>query len=203
MYGESDVYIYPTEVWQYIQENRDYIRDNNVIIAENLRDGVEITLETDQVGSAVIAAYIDDKLVETERVVSYEDAANACRKYYANFLIPKHADYKQEEEIPELDPSIDDEIEMRERELGNTFMDFLDVVLFDEDLHIMSEEYDELLDEILALISSYGHDVYRPCYLEEDDGTTTFTEYPYGEHTAEEEAEEIETTPGDRVEIHP
>ena len=174
-YGEDvSVYVYPTELWSYIRQNRKLIEENTVVIAENPTDGVEI-----QIGFngriPCILVLRDNTMVREVPVVSPDDSILTLRDVYDTYLCPssqQQEDPEEDEETAEID---DDQLCMlRRMELEDAICSFLETVLC-EDYNLATDaEIDAILEETLSVIASYGLPVYAPTIIDD-----RLVEYPY------------------------
>ena len=175
IYGDDvSVYVYPTELWTYIRNNPELIRENKVVIAENLTDGVEIQIGF-ECGVPCIRVFRDDFLVREVPVVSLDDSIITLRSVYSTYLIPpspQQEDPEEDEETAEID---DEQLCMLRRiELEDAICSFMETVLCEDYNLVSDEEIDAILEETLSVIASYGLPVYAPTIIDDE-----LVEYPY------------------------
>ena len=196
-YGDAEIYVYPAELWSYITEHRDFVESHIVVIAEDFDTGIEVALETDLSSRLMLSVMRDGKEEESKRITAKEDAMTTCRDYYARYFKPAQDTQDADEED---DDYLQMEIDQREGILCSALEDFVDLAADQScDFTLSEDDMQMMLDDVLTIIADYGVPVYRPFFIECEDGTTEFVEYPY--NTAEETADNNETTPDDRVEI--
>lgn len=175
IYGDDvSVYVYPTELWTYIRNNPELIRENKVVIAENPADGVEIQVGFDA-DIPYILVFQDEALVRKEPLVSLEDSIITLRVIYSTYLIPpspQQEDPEEDEETAEID---DEQLCMLRRiELEDAICSFMETVLCEDYNLVSDEEIDAILEETLSVIASYGLPVYAPTIIDDE-----LVEYPY------------------------
>lgn len=182
MYAEADVYVYPTELWSFIRENASSLKTTNYIIAEYPRYDVEILL-TQNEDVPEIYAMIDGKMTDSSKLLhTKEDAIIECRRFYGLYLkAPASTKADQNDDVAVLFDQSDREKEVTDRddELFVAMTDFLNVVIGDEAFDLEDQEVEAVLDDVLAVISADGYDVYRPCFFTGEDGSEYYEEFPY------------------------
>lgn len=186
MYGIAEIYVYPMELWDYVHKNVDLIRENNVVIAEEPKSGIEIRVAFQRDDVPHIQVFLNGGSVRSEPIVSEDDAIITCRKIYSVYLgtsfastLPKHTaddeDGETETETEEEEEEDQEElIENRRIELEDAFTKFLDAVLCEEANMVGDNEFDEMLEEALQMVSDFGFSVYMPTMVNGE-----FEEYPY------------------------
>ena len=187
MTGKSDIYVYPEDIWDYITRHRSQLERSIVIVAEDDAYGVEIALEL-RGKTPVLVVYIDDREFESDFLTARSQTEEYAREMYDSYLrgySAQDSDADSSDEDEE-DSYLDKEIAERDEELRDAFDAFLEAVLGDAFPMIKADDADEMMDEVLALLSALGCEVYRPCFLDAGDGTEVFVEYPYSETTPEE-----------------
>jgi len=189
MYGIAEIYVYPMELWDYVRKNVDLIRENNVVIAEEPKSGIEIRVAFGRDDIPYVQVFLNGGSVRSEPIVSENDAIITCRKIYSVYLgtsftntlpsVTASAATEDEEEDEvgiEEDEEEDQEeiIENRRIELEDAFTKFLDTVLYEEANLVGDSEFDEMLEEVLQMVSDFGFSVYMPTMVNGE-----FEEYPY------------------------
>ena len=168
-----EIYVWPAELWNFYRAHMDELDNKYFVIAENKVTGREVILHTDSSKDSLghIAVYDGDVLRYDEPFSGFDDAMITCRKVYGTYMVEA-----EEEESDDIDDMYcQDEIDRRETELYDALCDFMEIA---GSCVVSDDDADELLDEVLALVSSYGYPVYRPM-IEEVEGRKVFTEYPY------------------------
>lgn len=75
-----------------------------------------------------------------------------------------------------------EEIEEREDEIDDLFNDFLGEIIFDgvPEEYFMPEEIAEMRDDVIEMLAlKYGVPVYRPVFIQDDNGDFMYVEHPY------------------------
>lgn len=203
---EGEIFVTPEEMWSYFQEKKDVLQSGNMIgIASNELAGIEVFLECDN-GHPLFSVYIDDEFEYSEMAMDEVDCRYTVGRIYDDYIrnyirnyIGKELDEivedVEEEEIPASTATIEDEIYERDVELDDALIDFLNVVLEKSTYSFLSfsdDELQDMKDHFLEYIArKYDIDIYRPMYLEGENGTEEFFEYPYGEISYEDEGNPI------------
>ena len=178
-----------SDVWDYFMEHKSELANSLTMIAENHEYGIGIFLTEDD-DLPLIMVTADDEEIEEEAIVSRRDCESTVGEIYdkylskdvVNILIDESVDYTEAEELETIDE--------REMELDDAIYGCLMAIapnLFD-----IADDPDELCEDLKDHICEYlytqhGISVYRPMYLETEDGTDEFTEFPYPEMELEEE----------------
>ena len=190
MYGDAEIYLYPGELWDYIEENIEELRNVILTIAEDTTKDIEINIE---IGSKAdkdeisMTVYDGGKEIDREVLLNKYDATEACRYFYKLYFtdivdVDEDQPEKDQEEEPDVTPPeswLEDRIDEREVILNDALTDFVDIVSDYEVLPDLGTVWDDMLDDILSIISDYGIPVYRPCYMDDGNGGEVFVEYPY------------------------
>lgn len=176
-----DIILEPSEVWDYFQRNAGKLQSSYHLIASNDEYGAEIYISADSYGEAQIIAELDGDRMETTVVSNAEECEKVCHSVYDDYLTPSAVSTATQTE----DEGIDREdgefyIEKREQELDDATYDFLMVALdgeYQEDMDTIIETAKERFLEFIAREMKLP--VFRPMYLEDEDGEEFFSEYPY------------------------
>lgn len=180
----------PQEVWDIFDAD---LASAEILIAENPETGVEIfvTHQDKDPMRPSIRVLIDNALLYAEDCISQNDCTQTVRKFYYEYLDPgrliDHLEFGCDDEDDEdlySQHMKDLEIEEREDDLNMLFDDFLEDVL-SVPLSDLVDDPDKVRDDVKEhmleyLYRKWGVSVYRPMWLEEDDGTEFFEEHPYG-----------------------
>lgn len=169
------VYVTPSEAWQFFEESEgmEFITQT---LAEDFDAGVEIAMVS-HYGQPNVMVLIDGEPFVEDVCCDAQDLRETLENYYDEYLSGDDVD-----EL-ELDPLTDEEFEImaREEELSAAFYDLLDVILGrKEEGHLngaLCEELKDLVCEHLAKEHSLA--IYRPMFLEDENGEEFFEEYPY------------------------
>lgn len=204
-----EVYLKADEVWRFFQRNRERLKAEQVLVAENTDTKYEIYL-TDFAGLPQLRVFRGNIELHTESCIDKDDTDYVAKWLYVKYLFPLSANTSkqygqnstttetQKKEEPKKDDSgkggaakaIEDIISEREDELARATEDFLEVVL--EYYGAIEDFYGEgLIEEILdsvcqQLANEWGISVRRPFCFEDDDGQSVCVEYPYLDVDCEE-----------------
>lgn len=167
------------EVWGYFQQNKDELRNNAHVIAENDEFGVEITI-AEEFGFPYIVVTADGYQYTEEYPASKSDCSAIVRELYDTYLTERF--FVEEEEETRFDQ--EDSISERELELDEAIMCLLEVIL-EEDPAMLGANADTICDDIKEhileyLARKYALPIRRPMVLEDaDTGEEFLSEYPY------------------------
>ena len=175
----------PSQVWSYIQNNREELKKEMVEIASNDEYGVVVYVTIDDcIPTVVVQA--DDIEVYSEGIVSPTDCESTVTKIYDDYLTGRITEIiasMEEEGLDNADLDREIMIEDREAELDDAFYALLATVCDSDDYVELSFD-DEMMDDIKEHVLEYIHrkwgvDIRRPMFLEDEDGDEFFEEYPY------------------------
>lgn len=176
------IYIQPADVWEYYQEHEKELCSSMKIIAERNDFGVEIFLTQTSCLPCVMVT-IDNEEATAEVVRNEKECAEIVSEFYDEYLsddflselISDSDDYTIPEQL--------DLIDEREAELDEAVYMLLDTFIqitqFDGNADDLCDDIKEHLCEYL--FREHNISVYRPMYLECEDGTDEFSEFPYDE----------------------
>lgn len=164
------------EVWGHFQENKDPALYE--LIAEEPEYGIEIWL-INNYGFPEFIVTADDIEICDEQVFDQMECEEIVSLLYNDYLTSNviSAVNNTHDEPERLSP--EEEIELREDDLDDAFYKLMDV-LADRDEHYSDNIIEDLKEHVLEyLYREHGISVYRPMYLEDEDGEEFFEEYPY------------------------
>lgn len=179
----------PSDVWDYFNEHIDELFGSMKMIADNSQYGIEIYLtETGNLPTIMVSA--DGEEIEEESCVSANDCVKTVQDFYDKYLSDGVVGILMGEDG---DKTMSEELELideREAEIDDAMYMLLDTLV--SNLFDFVEEPDELCEELKDhiceyLYQKYDISVYRPMYLECEDGTEEFAEYPYPEMELDED----------------
>lgn len=183
------IIIEDSDVWDYFNEHKEELCSSTKMIADNQEYGIEIFL-TEYNDFPMIMVTADDKSIDEEVTVSVNDCTHTVKEIYDKYLsnevisilIGENEEYTDAEKleiIDEREAEIDDAIYVCLAELVPNLFDITDNP---------DEFYEDMKDHICEyLYLKHGISVYRPMYLESEDGTDEFVEFPYPEMELEED----------------
>lgn len=175
------IIVQPGDVWAFF--NTDCKDGKSHVIATNDEFGVSITLYEDEDKSPVFNVMCDDIVVDTEFALNERDCLETVRRIYSAYLTSAVfetldaenesfdeavAEYEMQQEL----------IAEREDELDFVFEDFLNAIA--PGYHPDNEELEAIKDAVLVILArDFDYQIYRPMFLEDEDGVDFFEEYPY------------------------
>lgn len=184
------------DAWDYYQQNREELRDKEVVIAQNMDTKVSICL-TEANGLPMFVVYSGEgereKEEYSEGAVSESDCEHTVKELYKRYLFPIVVDTKEDETEGRFSDFDRDELEdiiyKRREIIRDALLRFLSVAVNTEDTdpdgsNFLLEYGNQLVDETLEYFLEYlgcdqGLDVYYPLLLVDEDGAEEFTAYPY------------------------
>lgn len=184
----ADINLKAGEVWKYYQSHKKDCRANMMLIASCEDFGIEIYITEEVQNRLSVIVEADDIEVYRESVYSQLDCELTVRKVYGIYLTEKALDALTVSTEPPEDERFDDEdiqdkIEDRETELQIVFENLIaDVIgkIALNDLEISDDVISDIKEHVLEYVARrHGIPVYRPMYLEDEDGKDFYEEYPY------------------------
>jgi len=179
----SKVYVEPADVWGYYINHQRELEHATKVLAERKEFGVEVWLMDDQ-GFPYVMVVADDEDLEAETILTAKDCAETVSMFYDTYLSDSYM-HDVVDEVEEYSTSdMVDMIEERESELDTAVWDMLEIIV--QNIAAVSEDPDKLCEDIKDHICEYlfkKHkiSVYRPMFLECEDGTDEFFKFPYDE----------------------
>lgn len=207
------IHVPADSVWAFAQENRSRLASELVLIAENTdtQYGVYVTIED---GHPLLAvAKGNGKIEYKEPCINEDDCGVVAKKLFVRYLFPvlvtddkyvsqDDLDEYDEDMVAEMEADRQDAIYEREDELFLAMTDFLSAVLGEDNSDEIVEMYgaevvQDLLDDVLKLLSSSGFSIYRPTFIrDEETGDEIYTEFPYDDELGfcdDEDSQDDET----------
>lgn len=182
------IIIEPGEVWEHFEEHEKELSTKAEMIATNSDYGIEICLTEDNgLPSVIVSA--DGELLDEESYWCERDCTDGVREMYDKYLSKDVIDILTGEDNEYTLSEQLEIIDERESEIDDALYDFLTALApnFFEVADNPDEICEELKDNICEyLFSQHGISVYRPMFLEDEDGTDYFTEFPYPEMELED-----------------
>lgn len=200
----TKISILPNKVWKVAVETaKTYPCFGSIAlgnIAEDNEKGVEVRMRYgDEFESDTVCIYVfhNGNVIYEKGTNSADECEKTVRdvlKKYLSYSDDEDDDDDDCEEIVELDDDeIEDVIIEREEELDQAVMDFLATVLgeafYDLDADSSGELIEDCKDHFIEYIArKYSFtEIFRPMYLEEEDGTEFYTDTPYDEMEYDDE----------------
>ena len=189
-----NVIVKPSQLWAYYKDNQADLMKSMHMVAGNQEFGVEIYLSDDE-GYPNISLHVDEMQLLENICISKNDLEYTAEEMYDTYLTNKAVDALaeiaedlKEEEVDNSDEQFD--IDVREYDLDVAVADFVNIATDDLKAHkLLSEEaIDDIKDHFLQyLYLKHGLDIYRPMFLEFEDGTEEFKTRPYPDLELEDE----------------
>lgn len=181
--GKINVLVVPESIWQYYTSHKKELKKSTKLVACNEDFDIEIHI-TDEDGVLNAMVYLSNVEVARKEITDSASANGVMTGMYQKYIFgAKDFIDSRQQEIDEADEQ--DMIGVREMELDDAIYDVLDTFCgsaFDFRYDGTQELFENLKDVICeTLYAEYGIEVYRPMYLEDDDGNKEFCLYPYAE----------------------
>lgn len=183
-----DINLKADEVWEYYQAHKEDCRTHMMMIASCKDFGIEIYITEENQNKLSVIVEADDAEVYREYAYSKLDCEITIRKIYGLYLTEKALDALTAPMEPPEDERFDDEeiqtkIENRETELQIIFENLIADVVGESalnDLEVSDDAVSDIKEHVLEYIArKHNMPVYRPMYLEDEDGKDFYEEYPY------------------------
>lgn len=180
----TNIVVEPNKVWEWVKEHSEEFSPGMRVIASNPSYGIEICIIGGTGEIPTIFVLADGEEIDEETCVSQNDCTITVKKFYDKYLSDNIVNALMSDDDSLTEEEELDKIDDRELELDDALYEFLQTLipnLFDV-INDVDELCDDLKDSICEyLYKKYGISVYRPMFLECEDGTEEFTEYPYPE----------------------
>lgn len=185
------VFVPASEAWSYFNEHKEELKISMHKIAGNEEFGVEVFI-TEAEEYPIIVVTADGEEVWSEEAVSKSDCENSLKRVYDIYLTSSVLDTLAGSDDDRLsDLEIEDTIMEREDELSSAVFEFIEAVApneFEALVDNIDEAVEDIKDHFLEYLArKYGFRIYRPMFLEYDDGVEEFTEYPYEDMVFDDE----------------
>ena len=169
------IYCSPNEVWAKATPlGMGYM----YLIAQDARNDIDIYVSKAESaeGKAVSVSVMSHGEVIRDMQL---DSADECKEYVEEL----YSEYSDASKLTD-EEEIEDAITEREDELDQAVMDFLATVLgegfYDLDSDSNGEIVEDCKEHFLEYIArKFSISIYRPMYLEDEDGTDFYTDTPY------------------------
>lgn len=182
----ANIIVEASDVWGYFRAHEADLEQNMKLIAENRPYGIEVFL-TAANGAAIITVNADDDEVYEDIGVSAFDCRSVVEDIYGTYLTDNVLSVLTDIGAGKLREELDaaeeaDMIEERELELDEAVYGLMEV--FVPNLLDIVDDADEVYEDIKDLIcerlyTKHEISVYRPMYLEDDNGNESFSKFPY------------------------
>lgn len=175
----------PSEVWGYYQTNKTDLYSLMHEIASCVEYGISVYLSINEKNNPCIIVEADSVEIYSEVVSDAIDCETTVRKIYDEYLTNKAieilSDLSEKNTQNELDK--EDIISAREEELDTFIYEFVMNVIGDEmclDGYDLDDIFDDLKEHFLEYMArKHKLLIFRPMYLEDENGKDFYEEYPY------------------------
>lgn len=178
------ILVEPEDMYEFFQEHRPELSEDSILVATEEKYGIEIFLEA-QGGHPALSVMIEDNPEYTEMCVGEPDLRYTASRIYDDYLynyVNNYACMSIEKE-EEKEPIAGEEIYARELDLEDATCAFLEVALENSGISSISltdDEVSDIMNHFLEYIARrHEIDIYRPMFLETEDGGVDFEEFPY------------------------
>lgn len=179
----QQIFITPEKLWDYYLEHEEelqYSRKTGYrgdVIAQNDDSGIVVLITNDD-GIGKIVVYADGVQIYSEEVVSDADcrvtAAKIYNEYTTKDVLETLSALGDDEGFTRFE--MEDMISEREDELDMVFDDLLSALGIPYDEEILGDVKEHTLEYIYR---KFGVEIYRPMFLEDENGEEFFEEFPY------------------------
>lgn len=170
---ESNIIVSPERVWSYFNEHKHELKTDMILIAESGNGllGIYITEEN---GYLQFIVEDCDERIDENIAINASDCESTARGLYFEYL---DCDYV-------LENGEDEEVTIDEREdelsviFENLIIDILGNNYLEDNIETVSDIKEHTLE---YMARKHGIPIYRPMFLEDEDGCKFYSEYPYEE----------------------
>lgn len=184
------IHVPADQIWEFYKENEERLKSEFVLVAENTDTDYAVYLTDEKDDPVLAAAKIDGEVERKETCHDADSCEETAWIMYHSYLFPITVEKSESNDNEGLDDSsersdIDDMIYERHDELILAASDFLDAVLQLNDTEESSlsvcgtDMIEDILEGMLESLSENGIPVYRPMFVEDEDGNEVFVEFPY------------------------
>lgn len=172
-----------SDVWDYAIDHEKELRNSFTVIADNLDYGIEVFLTILEDDNPYITVCADDNEIYSEEVFTPGDCDSTIEEIYDRFLTDCVVDFFTELDNNEVNEQFD-MIEERELDLNEAVLAMF--TTFADNFVDLVDDVDKVVDDMKDYVAEYlyekhGLSIYRPMFLEDEDGNEEFTEFPYPE----------------------
>lgn len=187
----AEINLKADEVWEYYQTHKEECRTHMMLIASCKDFGIEIYITEENQNKLSIIIEADDTEVCREYVYSKLDCELTIRKVYGLYLTERALDALTAPTEPPENERFDDEeikaeIEHCEKIFQNLFEDLIGDIVGGSalgnvsDLDVTDDMVSDIKEHTLEYMArKHGLPIYRPMYLEDENGEIFYTDYPY------------------------
>lgn len=184
----QEIIIEAPNLWDYYLKHNDVLLKEMHKVAQNKDFGTEIYV-TSENGYLSFLVTADDNTVYETTVLTKTDCDSVARYLYDNYLTDKfltivgNSFYESDDEEFTLETD-DDLIKAREDSLDEAVQAFVEAVVIEDDDYLYINDFTEVYEDLKEHFLEYMYrkhniPIYRPMFLEDEDGEEFFEEYPY------------------------
>lgn len=173
----TNVMIAPSEVWAYFQEHRDELKTKTYKIADSPHGSFEVWISNEDDYLRIIVSDMDDDIIDVGWATTEHECLDIVDNIYSSYI----GYINDEVDLDGEDDYINQEIiAKRENEIDVLFQNFLFDLIHDTDEDAIAAAADDIKEHMLEYIArKHNLPIYRPMYLEDEDGKDFYSEYPY------------------------
>lgn len=171
----SKTIVAPSNVWDFFHSNKDRFGTEMYLIAES-NDGMTGIYIAEKDGNPQFFVENCDEVIDECVVITKTDCEEAAELLYLEYL--------DCDELDILDVGFEqDIIQEREDEITVLFQNLLfDLLVDTANEDIINNIVEDVKEHTLEYIArKHNLPIYRPMYLEDEDGNDFYSEYPYEE----------------------
>lgn len=176
------VFVSTEDIWSFYKEKEEALTRTGLVIADDAENGIEIFI-TEQYGLPLFVVEVDDRAVYQVGTVDQYNTRVEYEKLLRLFIETEVDDDAFNEDFYSYD-DLDrlDEVNFATRDLVETFLEGSI-----EEFGLEEIDLDNIAFEIArVLYDEYGCSVRLPQIVENDDGTESVIQFPFGENEEED-----------------
>lgn len=192
----KNIYIEAEEAWDYAVNHQDELAEKEELLAEDEDFGISVHMSIEEgIAEDILITFMvfqDDDEIYMDFCENAEECQEALKYIYNKYLSGNinefmdlgYNDYLEKNDCEnDTEENIDDAILSREMELDDAVADLLDIVAPNFLLEANCDDGIDRLKDLICehLYTDFNISVYRPMFLENEDGEDEFFEYPYEE----------------------
>ena len=185
------VYVGPEEMLPFYRDNKDRLKREQILVAENTKTQAQVYLDIDEpLNRPLFRVFCGDE-VKYESPSSESNIAFIAQAVFKNIEDNGDTEDGDDDCLSEEDmQAVDDMIYEREDALELAVFDMLDVFLEQaEDNESQSDPESlnrrkkriasDIVDTVAELLTNYDISIFRPTWIDMEDGTMEAVDYPY------------------------
>lgn len=171
----NNIIVKPSDTWTFFQSHKNELHEMCPVAEGN--DGEVCIYITERDGCPAFIVENCDDVIDEDMAISKDDCEATARELYSLHIGYDEVDMLEENDIEK------EIIKEREDEITVLFQNLLfDLLVDTANEDIINDIVEDVKEHTLEYIArKHGLPIYRPMYLEDEDGTDFFSEYPYME----------------------